>query len=148
MALTQHILLPKGNLMDTTCYHWKTTGTTLHQFGTTWALEDVLGTFGHYLCNTWELHLELLGRYLGTSRALRTSCGLLEYLVNPLRPLRDHLQTIVGAYLCPIGSMAIVSGQVALCFPLDFVQAIISRQRPDDWFLTATTPPFAKKMRK
>ena len=127
MALTQHILLPKVNLMDTTCYHLKTTGTTLgHQFGTAWALEDVLGTFGHYLCNTWELHLGLLGYYLGTTRALRTSCGLLEYLVNPLGTLRDHLQTIGGAYLCPIGSMAIVSGQVALCFPLDFVQAIIS----------------------
>ena len=37
---------------------WKPQGQ--RQFGTTWALEDVLGTFRHYLCNTWELRLGLL----------------------------------------------------------------------------------------
>ena len=41
-------------------HHLKTTGTTLHQFGTTLPLEDVLGTFGHYLCITWELHSYLI----------------------------------------------------------------------------------------
>ena len=145
MARTQHILLPKGNLYGhhlLPLENHRDNTSSIRHYLVTW------GRLGHYLCNTWELHSGLLGHYLGTTRALRTSCGLLEYLVNPLGTLRDHLQIIGGAYLCPIDSMAIISGKLALFFPLDFVQAIISWQRPDDWFLTATTPQFAKKMRK